>query len=448
MRQIFWSIFFGVCAMLFLSVACERVPTSLNEELNEEMSDETVTFIRKRAGAEEVSSAKRNSNSKEESPYSCLVSTLNEDDAEYNYDNRAFWLHFPSEIIKDARGKEVYNAFSFSDVHAGHRAGTWGGQENIVRVAQCKIPDSELAEELLVSELMKFGKGTWYENRKSKSKQFQNNTILTGNSSNVNGVTAQSGEWVCLTAFITRLCIYYPDTGEEECTITDIQCIEYTYVSENDPGSGGGPGDPSDDPGECDPMGTEPCFDDGGGSVPPPEPDPCDDDNPPTYCENPCETGNSHVDAIESQITMDNGWIASYGSENNPLPHDQRNEKMFIIIDKNSHFDFTEIEPNDVSSCHFIASGISIPSNAIGFFHTHPYAPDELITDQRCLDYRGWDVETYGYPKYNAENVSAGDSALVSATGLPIYVIDNEKIRTIDPSDPSEYSDTDDRCGY
>lgn len=61
-------------------------------------------------------------------------------------------------------------------------------------------------------------------------------------------------------------------------------------------GGGGGGGYPSDDPGECDPMGTEPCFENGGGgSIPPPEPDPCEESNPPLYCE--CEnSGNSVLD--------------------------------------------------------------------------------------------------------------------------------------------------------
>src|SRR5690625_7926748 len=41
--------------------------------------------------------------------------------------------------------------------------------------------------------------------------------------------------------------------------------VSYELVY-NDPGggSGGGSGGPSDERGECDPMGTEPCCDDGG----------------------------------------------------------------------------------------------------------------------------------------------------------------------------------------
>ena len=38
-------------------------------------------------------------------PYSCLISTLADDEADYNYWNQSFWVHFPTEV--EAQADEV-----------------------------------------------------------------------------------------------------------------------------------------------------------------------------------------------------------------------------------------------------------------------------------------------------------------------------------------------------
>lgn len=99
--------------------------------------------------------------------------------------------------------------------------------------------------------------------------------------------------------------------------------------------------------------------------------------------------------------------------------------------------------PN-TSSCHFSAPGAQIPTNAVGLVHTHPYGHGDTLNDPRCPS-----------GTYNAYNVSSLDAAMVQAIKdepslppIPMYVIDKDNIRVIQPSNPSQYSQTHNRCGY
>jgi len=53
------------------------------------------------------------------SAYTCLISTLADDEAHYNYWNQSFWVHFPDEVEEQAGGEMIYKAFSFSSEYAG-----------------------------------------------------------------------------------------------------------------------------------------------------------------------------------------------------------------------------------------------------------------------------------------------------------------------------------------
>jgi|GEM_PF-2302563 len=194
------------------------------------------------------------------SPYSCLISTLADDEAEFNYWNQAFWVHFPKPAVEKAKGKTIFKAFSFGSQNAGEKAGVWGGKNSIVRVAQCMIPNSELAEKLLEQQLREFGKNSWMESRKETSETPPKNNMQSNN---------KSGSWECGNWYSVTVC-RYNEEGDYyyDCSNLGPFCAYYFYV-EDSPGGGGGGGDngfPSDDPGLCDP--TEPCFDGGGGSTP------------------------------------------------------------------------------------------------------------------------------------------------------------------------------------
>src|SRR5690625_6328126 len=55
----------------------------------------------------------------ESSAYTCLISTLADDEADYNYWNQSFWVHFPAEVEEESGGKMIFKAFSFSSEYAG-----------------------------------------------------------------------------------------------------------------------------------------------------------------------------------------------------------------------------------------------------------------------------------------------------------------------------------------
>jgi hypothetical protein len=379
------------------------------------------------------------------SPYGCVLSTLNPEGSEHLYNYQGFFIKFPPEVYRQARGKTVIRAFHYSSSEVSERTPNFLEKEGTVRFVNCKIPDSDLAIEMLELEFSKFESNSWALDTIQPEK-------INADETEVFKQQSTTGEWwfeCVLTPTGFSIGIY--DENDEELYriyFYDVDCSWVYYEDEGNVGGDSGGGNDPNPP--CDNE-MDLCFEDpGGGSpVPPPPSDPCEGENPPVYCENPCETQNDHIDAIESQITMENAWAASYGPENNPFPHNQRNEKIFVITDNNGQYNFIEIESTDVSSCHINISGFSLPSNAVGFFHTHPYAPNESITDQRCLDYAGWDVVAQGgYPIYSAGTVSGGDNELSLLTGLPIYVLDKEKIRTIDPLNPGVYSKTDGRCGY
>ena len=207
-------------------------------------------------------------------------------------------------------------------------------------------------------------------------------------------------------------------------------------------GGGGEPGGGYMDYNPCDPIGPPM-------QIPPMECNvPCDwmDPTLPWMCGEPCTTRNPVIDDVFTQSAMDEYWKISFGTESSPLPHHQRNEAVIFITQSGNSYQFIEIQPSNVSSCHWNATSVSKPSNLIGVLHIHPYAPGDSITDQRCLDYRQWTPPPQ-YPTYNPD-VSSGDSGMVTLLQVPLYIMDKEKIRVLLPSHPNQYSSTFNRCGY
>ena len=141
---------------------------------------------------------------------------------------------------------------------------------------------------------------------------------------------------------------------------------------------------------------------------------------------------------------MHDTWLDSYGSADPPLSHNNRNEAMFMVLATSSGYEIDQITPGpNTSSCKFDIDE-PIQSNVVALIHTHPYSDGDTINDSRCSS-----------GVYNGENVSSGDQAIVdfidNSTTLPsilMYVIDKDKIRVIEPSNPSDYSQNVNRCGY
>lgn len=238
-------LLFGLLFVGLSLMGCEY------NKLTEEETIDELLLVPKQQSTHQKAKATSNH---EVSPYSCLISTLADDEAEHNYWNQAFWVHFPKSAIKQSKGKTIFKAFSFGSQDAGEKAGSWAGKDNIVRVAQCVIPNSELAETLLEEQLMKFGRKTWMESRKENSKTPPKNNMQAKN---------KSGNWECGQWYTVYVCKYNAEGNYYyDCTVVGPICAYYYYVEGDSGGGGGDNGFPSDDPGECDPA--ELCFDDGG----------------------------------------------------------------------------------------------------------------------------------------------------------------------------------------
>lgn len=422
--------------------------------LEEETSVQELELVPKESSNQQKAKTGANQAS---SPYSCLISTLAADEADYNYWNQSFWVHFPKPAIDKAEGKTTFKAFSFSSEKAGSKAGSWAGKDNVVRVAQCVIPDSDLAEILLENQLRKFGKGTWLESQ-----------AKTKNTSNQNGSQINSAPyWECSEYFVTVVCQVDSQTGElTNCVITDVRCISYELVYDDPVGGGGGSGGPSDDPGECDPTGTEPCYNDGGGgSIPPPEPDPCDehpvgDPDRPVYCDKPCETNDLTLNKLAEMQVLENLWTQSFGEFTNGQPPPQNERKEFggwLVID-NGQQKFVNFPEELKSSICSIKNVPPPPQGAIAIIHTHPMFPTERVKVASCVDrtldaagITDTDIRTQWLSigvRYNQEP-SRSDLAYAKEHKITSYYLDGTLIeKYYDGTAEQQIADIKSRCGY
>ncbi len=407
-------------------------------EYNNLDQDESIDELLLIPKVQTINQQAKSASNQRPTPYSCRISTLADDEADYNYWNQSFWVHFPKPAIDQAEGETIFKAFSFSSKYAGEKAGSWAGEDNIVRVAQCVIPDSELAETLLEEQLRKFGKGTWLESRANEKSANDQNDFQSNSTS--------GWDWECSQYFITVVCLRNSQTGElSNCSITEIRCVSYELVYNDPGGGGGGSGGPSDDP-PCDPMGTEPCYNDGGGgSIPPPEPDPCSESNPPAYCDNPCETNDPIIDNIGVQMAFERLWDESKTN----LSIEQRLEQGgFIVQNPNNELGFVDF-PEDWQRS---ACGISIPqnylnsvpSNTIGVVHTHPFFEGE---DTTSLNVCGSDGTNNYQSGTNLDDIDfvAQISNHLSNFSIKGYVIDGNNIVSITSWGALTFNS---RCGY
>jgi hypothetical protein len=135
-------------------------------------------------------------------------------------------------------------------------------------------------------------------------------------------------------------------------------------------------------------------------------------------------------------------WNASFGPNNSPLPHDQRNEAVtFVKINSNNVEVFDSKNWSDVSSCHINPPpGFEWPlSGLIAVLHTHPYVPGERIYDPRCyvgLNAQraadGLELLSPGRIPYREDRVSRGDRNVANYLKVPMYVIDGGAVRKLD----------------
>ncbi|WP_069130069.1 hypothetical protein [Rhodohalobacter halophilus] len=380
---------FLVCTfLLFVFWSCDTPSTSFKEEL---------TLFNKNTIQEEAKisayqlqwvkpGGKGSINS--ENPYICYIWRGGENGYK-GVEAHVWQVIFPNKITENAGSKTtrfVYKQNKFNG--------------NLIRYAGCTVPDSEDAINLIKKAFDGNRSGSQHSNRQS------NDSTLT----------------------------IMSDCGDYECELEwDHSRQEYVCTA------------PPCDGGEDEENGDGPPYGDGGGGTPPGDGGGGDNDEElPEFLE-PCDTGNAHLDDVPFQDAMYQAWFDSYGPDDEPYAHDQRNETMVIVTATSSGYAFEEIPPGpETSSCHFSAPGTSIPSNIVALIHTHPYGHNDTIEDSKCPA-----------GAYNGNSVSSSDAALVqtihdepSLPSIPMYVIDKDKIRIIQPSNPNQYSQTFNRCGY
>ncbi|MEQ9264568.1 MAG: hypothetical protein RLN81_05065 [Balneolaceae bacterium] len=383
-------------------------------------SPDEITFIPKANNPHDKSKSQGES---PDSPFSCLVSTLANNEADYNYWNISYWVHIPDEIVKETDGKTILKAFVYTDELAGEKAGTFREASKVVRVAQCRIPDSEKAIEIMDEEFKKFRKKTWLDSERVKKV------------ANIK----QKGDWECTSWYTVYICQYNTQTDTYyNCKVSEPICAQWVYVEGEDSGGGGGTGGPSEDPGYCDPNGLDPCFDDGdGGSAPAP---PCSQPDPPKWCTDPCETGDPILDNTGIQEAMELIWEASKTN----LPIAQRVEQGGYITKSNGKYGFKPFTNMTHSACG-ITGSMAPPNNTVAYVHTHPFFVGENTTSV---------CGTGGVTSHQSTH-SSGDYAtlyqLASSTGnnfIKGYVLDGNNIVSFALNTPPGFGKLDSRCGY
>jgi len=176
-------------------------------------------------------------------------------------------------------------------------------------------------------------------------------------------------------------------------------------------------------------------------------------------CDKICDYDSSFLNRMDVQAEIHRMWNASFGPNSSPLPHNQQNESVvFLEYYGGEGESYRVIEPESVSSCHIQIGnpfdGKNNKRDAVrAILHTHPFSPGDVIMDQRCVDYRNSllepgeePFELGTLPPYSAYQVSRGDRNVVRQLGKPMYVIDREGIRRINPEKPSVYEHHFDHC--
>jgi len=244
---------------------------------------------------------------------------------------------------------------------------------------------------MLEAEFSRFDSNSWASDFSQQGK------INAVENEDFHHLSTGEGEWwfECTLTWNHSISILDQVTYEVLYTIHfyDVDCSWVFYPDEGS-GNGGDIGGGDDPGGTCDnPMDL--CFEDpGGGSpVPPPPTDPCDAENPPVACLNPCQTGDPDIDNFKTQLMFEDIWKASrVGTKNSASDQAQRLENGLLVEPLGSEYYHLRI-PED------LPAGISVTQTNLRlswnytqdwknhlpegtfYVHTHPYYVGEIVYD-------------------------------------------------------------------
>lgn len=361
------------------------------------------------------------------SDFTCRISTKLDDNAEHNYWNNSFWVKYPRGIVEQAGGKMRAVALVFKSNSKAGNSGSFLGNDNVLRVAQCLMPDSPAAEVMLKKKLSEFGPSTWMASNGARADASEDGE------SGPNKIN----EWICLYEWWTRSCYYNSTTGQfYNCIDIFDKCVYWTYQQEDQGSQGSGSGSPGPGPCDTNPDPTLLCMEDGmGGAYDVTE---CNSSNPPIYCSNPCPASvlnglfaNPNI-AYQMQLLweasgygtynkMENGAFIGINNHTNE-PFWQNIHEEMISVQNACRFAFKYNAHPDSTRYDMEMQGIKY------FIHTHPFSNNERQTECGLPNY------IYRTGQINdADNAAA--AKLMNDLGLISIYIDKHNIVVYDDND-------------
>jgi len=377
------------------------------------------------------------------------------------------YLHFPEEMVEAADG-ETEQLTYWSKVSSSEIPDAAN-----IRYANCTIPSAESAEEIVYEHLLIVGEEEAAEKVvRDKTEGAASKACTSFTRANITCAGSRSNPY--------QNCWY---AGFDTVVICN-------GGSTNDGGSnpfpdGGSGGSPSD---EDRGGGESECTDrrdlnpePGSGCEPM---DPCESDDPPAHCDEddedditPCsevdfedEVDGELIRALEEEGILEELWVKSK-TDQRQRDREERGgwivlkDGQYELVEFHEAYDGIEYKPFGVRN---LRSGQQ-PSGTVAAIHTHPFEPDEVVTDEGAirayiLD-RGGDLDNFDIGAIASSGALVYDSEvsprdLASAAGLQMrsYLFDGESIMaygaSVRENDDGEdeliktYEKVYSRCGY
>ena len=377
------------------------------------------------------------------SPYGCVLSTLNPEGSEHLYRYQGFFLKFPGEVHRQARGKVKNVQFVLANEQIKETELAANEYGSIVRVVNCVIPDSEQAIERLNEELVKFEQESWLQRLKSVDSA-QNKMINNQASSTSDGEYVYSCEKIATSIEYTYLngeLIDIKINWRMDCYWLWAPAIDDPFVGGGDIG-GGDHSDPT-----CDnPMDL--CFDGGGGGdTSPPNcasgyewddvenvcilVDECLTDDPPSYCDEECDTGNPFVDNTEAQDVFKLLWqLSRYDKPE----HERLEQAAFMWINPDGSIGWKAVQGEGYiiqTNCDLnVYVPSDLPPNSV-FVHTHPYKNGEIQNHcgDRQRQYFSDFINDIDRMMLEHDNISSG--IFIDKDNVTMYTEDKSEDNTV-----------------